>query len=704
MIFEHQRFEIWSQVQHPMKHTLADFLYTNPALPGVVNVEGALNWVMAVLYPNAKAAVANQAALPLVGNTINDYRVVLDDGDGKSAAYRWEQREGEVSPSWHKVMDMDWSTDSILANFLQVTQDLYVVRNGRQDLDGLGAVITGTFAGQTIYGGTQPNQNLTLRANSGDGVGPSTGYVQVDDHFRPAINNFWDAGTATEKFRHGYFAQNLYVGNLTLSSGSIVDSSGAISFDNENLTTTGNITGAVVTGTSSVVANTMTMATGSITDTTGSISFGNENLSTTGTLASGVLTVSSDIVVGVGSITSVSGQINFDNENLLTTGTFQSGDAVVTRLDSDNIRLDGNTISILNLNGNLILQANGTGVVDVQNPLTTLGITATGTVTVTGQLNADNLRLDGNVLSSTNLNGDITFTPNGTGKVITSSHLIPAADTTLNLGDVALRFDRIYLSGGISDGTDDIEMVNLLTLRHINVGVATGMTLFWNGVKWVPSYPDTEVDHGTITGLLDDDHTQYAMLAGRATGQALSGGTGAGENLTLRSTAHATKGAIYVDSHFQPETNASYSGGWQGTDLGSSGKFFRDLYMKGEAKNFRLENFTFAGLPGFNSQNIGRLMYATDTKKAYVDTGTAIKAVSYSKYLSDTTWDGIQTTQDFNVSADIEDARKAMWAIHDNTNDFDRIYCSIKAISATTVRVTVSPALPAGSYRLIGIE
>jgi hypothetical protein len=126
--------------------------------------------------------------------------------------------------------------------------------------------------------------------------------------------------------------------------------------------------------------------------------------------------------------------------------------------------------------------------------------------------------------------------------------------------------------------------------------------------------------------------------------------------------------------------------------------------MRGEAKNFRFENFTFATLPASSAQNIGRVVYATDTQKAYIDTGTVIKVLGVSKFVSDTTWNGSDTTKDINVSADIQDARNAIWALHDNASDFDRIYCSIKAISATTVRVTVSPALPAGSYRLIGLE
>lgn len=53
------------------------------------------------------------------------------------------------------------------------------------------------------------------------------------------------------------------------------------------------------------------------------------------------------------------------------------------------------------------------------------------------------------------------------------------------------------------------------------------------------------LDHGlALTGLTDDDHTQYALLAGRATGQSIIGGTAASETLTLKSTSNATKGKV----------------------------------------------------------------------------------------------------------------------------------------------------------------
>jgi len=58
--------------------------------------------------------------------------------------------------------------------------------------------------------------------------------------------------------------------------------------------------------------------------------------------------------------------------------------------------------------------------------------------------------------------------------------------------------------------------------------------------------PAGVTDHGALTGLGDDDHSQYPLLAGRAGGQTLIGGIAASENLTLDSTTHATRGKVIV--------------------------------------------------------------------------------------------------------------------------------------------------------------
>lgn len=56
--------------------------------------------------------------------------------------------------------------------------------------------------------------------------------------------------------------------------------------------------------------------------------------------------------------------------------------------------------------------------------------------------------------------------------------------------------------------------------------------------------------HAALTGLAADDHLQYALLAGRALGQTLIGGTAVSEELGLRGSADAALGVI---RHFSPQ-------------------------------------------------------------------------------------------------------------------------------------------------------
>jgi hypothetical protein len=66
------------------------------------------------------------------------------------------------------------------------------------------------------------------------------------------------------------------------------------------------------------------------------------------------------------------------------------------------------------------------------------------------------------------------------------------------------------------------------------------------GVDYNISLPD----HGIMSGILDDDHIQYVLLAGRSGGQTISGGLDASDNLTLHSTDHATKGSVLIGTNF----------------------------------------------------------------------------------------------------------------------------------------------------------
>lgn len=710
MFFQHHRFQIWNANQHPLRHSLNEIPYSNPVLPAgaAYNAQQAIDWLFAVVYPNTKNTVDTPLALPLVGNTLNDYRVVSDDGDGKAASYRWEQREGEVTPTWHKIYDMDWGEGSILSNFIIKTQDMYVFRYGHNDVDPDGNAPAADYRGQHIYGGATAGTHLGLHANAGDGIGPQTGFIMIYDHIKPDAGSVINLGNSSNRFNTGYFDTSLVIGTMSISGGLISDTTGGISFSDENLSTTGTIT-----------SGSLLLASGSITDTSGAISFANENLTTTGFLAANFvtavgavssflgLTVGSTMSLSSGLITDTTGAISFNDENLTTTGSLTASIVSTGLLNVDNIRLDLNTISITNVNGNLTISSNGAGVVIVTSAMTTAAITASGlvqvnnTLNVTGVLNVDNIRIDTNTISSTNLNGTIDLSPNGTGAVTTSGNLRPTTNGTLDLGAASARWATVHIATGISDGTTVTSSPTLQALRN-TLGTVTGQSLFWNNAlqQWLPSIPDTEIDHGTISGLLDDDHTQYALLAGRSTLQTLNGGLASG-NLALRSNAtDPTTGEITVYSHVRPAVDNQ-------TDVGAASFRVKDIYMSGQGMGLRAQNFAnFAAFPAASGTQIGRLAYDVTEKDLYFDIGGAWKRASTDTYdVTDTTnWNGVITTFTYDVSADVTNARRMVWSFRNVASSYEQmIGASIKFPTTTTVQISFDTPPPSGSYQLVGV-
>jgi hypothetical protein len=109
-------------------------------------------------------------------------------------------------------------------------------------------------------------------------------------------------------------APTVHAGNISISNGSIVDSSGAISFSDENLTTTGTINGGAITGTSITGSGaTHTLGTveisGNTIRSTDSTSLNiNDGIEVQGTIKT------NDIAARSGDL------VNFGNNNIQTNG------------------------------------------------------------------------------------------------------------------------------------------------------------------------------------------------------------------------------------------------------------------------------------------------------------------------------------------------------------------------------------------------
>jgi len=199
---------------------------------------------------------------------------------------------------------------------------------------------------------------------------------------------------------------------------------------------------------------------------------------------------------------------------LTATGALTLGGAVA--IGDLNILADG-TITT-DTNGDFVVDPAGTGAIVLTGP-----ITATGVQTTTGQLNVDNLRLDGNVVSATS--GGITLTPaTGQNVAVTGTNVnLTAAEANFTLCEATtLRADA--LQNDTSDGD-----LAISTQGTGAVTVASQLTLTGSFLPAIHTFVAT--DAVTIA-----EHAGRTLLLGEVGGNAA---------LTLTLPAATGTGAVY---------------------------------------------------------------------------------------------------------------------------------------------------------------
>jgi hypothetical protein len=304
-------------------------------------------------------------------------------------------------------------------------------------------------------------------------------------------------------------------------------------------------------------------------------------------------------------------------------GTLTASSALIvdsnSKLDNlkvDNLDLNGNALTVTNTNGNLTLGANGTGFIDIATGVVKIASTTAATGSNTGalqvaggvsiegalyiagslasgsasftsinntpignttpstgaftQLDVDNIRIDGNAITSTNTDGNITLTPNGTGKTVITNAFI--GDTSTSLAEFIYDTVGGAVTGGTGITVTNNDGANTSTIRITDTtvtgaGTPVGSSTAIPVITFNAQGQLTAVSTASITttlGIAGDTGTDSIALASDtltfAGGEGIDTAINASTNTVTISAEDAStsnKGvASFADADFNVTTGA----------------------------------------------------------------------------------------------------------------------------------------------------
>ena len=275
--------------------------------------------------------------------------------------------------------------------------------------------------------------------------------ILADGVLKPTTNNDIDLGTSSLEFKDAFFdgtvTSDAFAGPLT---GDV----------------TGNADTATVATTVTITDNENTNEDNAVIFTAGGdVDGGNIGLESDGDLtynpstgrltatqlAGTLQTAAQTNITSLGTLTALTADNLGINGNTITAN---SGAVNITPASGSAIVLDGT----INVDAGVVTGATSitsTAFVGTLSTAAQPNITSLGTLTIA---NVDNLRLDANTISSTNSNGDITISPNGTGNVSVASDSLlieSAASESATLGVYAGEAAAALVVLSADDGDDN---------------------------------------------------------------------------------------------------------------------------------------------------------------------------------------------------------------------------------------------------------
>ena len=377
---------------------------------------------------------------------------VIANMDGHASAIAFSVRDSAAASSTFSRVGGEYAADGNHAFFFEMSGNSFTTAT-RIAMLAAGSLILGTPATSTAQTLTTiDTQDLVLNTNFGTDSGSITITDGANGDITISPNGTGDVHIITDALRIGDLNTEARIstygtGNLVLTTNEGNDPDPIITIGNganANITLTPSGTGKVIIAGDLQVDGTTTTVNSTTLD---------------------VDDINITIAKGAANAAAANGGgITLEGPTTAATITYASADdswnlnkkTAVAELQVDNINVNTNTISVTEVDGNLNLTANGTGVVNVNNPLwvgTNRIFSNTGqNITIQPGGSADVL-LSADTVQVGDLNTAATITTNGTGNLTLNTNSgTTSGSIVINQGT----------NGNIAitpDGTGDVQLV-----------------------------------------------------------------------------------------------------------------------------------------------------------------------------------------------------------------------------------------------------